>query len=131
MNLKKIITLTLVFSLCFTVLVNASSWGNLATISLKWNDSWKTSDARSYKMKNNDSNFDVLATSKTMTSNPSVRLANSNGEKRSSSVSVKGIDTVYTGSNNTGTNGYYYYGQAKPAWNQVGTDSMKFQVNAR
>lgn len=130
MNLKKVITLSFVFLFCFTVAVSAA-WGNLATISLKWNDSWKTSEARSYKTVNNDSKFDVLATSKTMTSNPSVRLVNSNGEKRSGTVSVKNTNTVYTGSNNTGTNGYYYYGQAKPAWNQVGTDSMKFQVNAR
>lgn len=131
MNLKKVIALTFVFLFCFTVAVSADSWGNLATISLKWNDSWKTSQARSYKTVNNDSNFDALATSKTMTSNPSVRLVNSNGQKRSGTVSVKGTNTAYTGSNNTGTSGHYYYGQAKPAWNQLGTDSMKFQVNAR
>lgn len=77
------------------------------------------------------SSFSVYASAKTMTSTPSVRLVNSSGAVRSSYVGVPNISIPYTGSNNTGTVGYNYYAEVKPALNQIGTDTIKLKFDPK
>ena len=65
----------------------------------------------------------------TMWSSPQMRLVNSDKEIRSKAVDIKGIDTTYTGTNNTGQKDYTYYAQLKPSKLQVGSDTIKFKFN--
>lgn len=81
--------------------------------------------------KTTSTDFDVYSNAKTMTSAPSVKLVNSNGDARSSGVSVGKINKTYTGSNNTGTVGYKYYARVKPAWNQVGSDTITLKIDPK
>lgn len=112
---------------------SATSWGTVETVTINSKDSWKNQLNGPYDEKEdeNDGTYKVYAISKTMTSTPSVRMINSNGDIRSSSVTVPETYREYTGSNNTGDSGYVYYTQTKPAWNQGGSDTMRFQLNAK
>lgn len=129
---KKICSILLVAMLLLvgTVSFASGTWGNLSTVDLAWNDGWTNTDIRSNKS-TNESEFDVYATAKTMSSAPRVRLVNSAGAIRSDPVSIPRALRVYTGSNNTGVPGFTYWAQVIPAWNQVGTDSIRFQIRAR
>lgn len=131
-KLRMVFTLTLLLLLMVVTVVSASEgyWSDLGTVDLKAGSGWNDTDIRSYKMTNSNK-WDVYATAKTMVTWPSVRLVNSDGMIRSDSVQVKSKEKVYTGSDNTGTPGYIYWAQAKPAWNQLGTDSIRFQIRAR
>lgn len=114
-----------------TITCYADNWGDLATVAIDSSDGWTDHFHGPFDYKETDSsNFHVLATAKTMTSSPSVRLINYNSEVRSSAVSVSSTYVDYTGNNNTGTAGYVYWTQTKPAWNQVGTDSIRYQIKA-
>ena len=109
-----------------------SDWTDALTYKLKAGDSWKTTTTSGYDMgqdKNSDANyFDVNTVSKTMSSKPSFRLVNSNNEVRSNSVTTANTGLYVRGSGNTGVIGYSYYGSIKPAWNQLGTDTIKLQM---
>ena len=61
-------------------------------------------------------------------SRPSARLVNSDKESRSDWVKLK-EDNIYSTTDVTATKNYYYYAEIKGAWNQVGTDTMRFRYN--
>lgn len=130
---KKITGLTLgimVFSSAFA----SAAWSDPKTFQLDSSDGWEVkatdgSKMSSYKSTNSTS-YEVHTMAKTMWSNPSARLVNSNNDVRSHTVTTPDAGRTVTGSGNTGTKGYYYYGSVKPAWNQSGTDTIKLQVKA-
>lgn len=108
----------------------AANWGDLATVTIS-DDNWHNQFDGPYDTKESDSEkWAVYSTAMTMYSNPQVKLINSNGEARSNAITVAHTYRQYTGDNNTGTNGYVYYTKTKGAWNQIGTDTMKYQINA-
>lgn len=61
-------------------------------------------------------------------SRPSARLVNSDKAGRSGWVKLK-EDNIYPTTDVTATKNYYYYAEVKGAWNQVGTDTMRFRYN--
>ena len=130
----KVLLIGAMVLLIFATVCSASSswaWSNYDTISINWNDGWHRCPNIVSTKATTNSYFDVQASSKTMSSAPSVRLVNSDSQVRSNSVNVKNTGTIYTGSNNTGVPNHYLYGQIKPAWNQVSRDSIRFRVRAR
>lgn len=117
--------------MCSAITCYAANWGDLVTVTINSTDGWKAQFEGPYDYKEtNSSQFSVYATAKTMTSSPSVRLINAYGYQRSDSVSIPYTGNTYTGSNNTGTPGYNYWTETKPAWNQIGTDTMRYQIKA-
>lgn len=129
---KKVVALTLALGILATQSAFAA-WSNFGTFSITNDETYYTTSGTMLPGGKTTSSayFDVYASAKTMTSAPSVRLVNSSGASRSSYVSVSNTGTTYTGSNNTGVAGYNYYASVKPAWNQVGTDTIKLQHNPR
>lgn len=108
----------------------AASWGSLKTVDITAGDGWKNKFDGPYDTKEDgDAIFKVYSTSMTMTSNPTVRLINSDGVVRSKSVTVKDTYREYKNSS-TAEKGHNYWTQIKPAWNQIGTDSIRYQINA-
>lgn len=79
----------------------------------------------------NNNTFDVYTVSKTMWSKPQLRLVNSNNAVVSNSVATANEGQYSTGTGNTGSIGYVYYGSVKPSWNQLGTDRIKLQMRVR
>ncbi len=67
----------------------------------------------------------------TMLTNPKVRLVNSDKQARSGEVTIKTTNTTYTGANNTGSVGYYYYAQLKPSVFQSGSDTIKLKIDPK
>ncbi len=131
--MKKIVILVSIlslFSLSGTVLAAVGNWGSLKTIDIKSTDDWKKTTVNDYKTDSAETKVDFYTASKTMYSNPSVKMVNSSNTVRSGTTTLQNQRTT-TASNNTGSSGYYYYASVKPAWNQVGTDSAKFQMRAR
>lgn len=61
-------------------------------------------------------------------SRPSARLVNSDKESRSDWVKLK-EDNIYSTTSVTAAKNHYYYAEIKGAWNQVGTDTMRFRYN--
>lgn len=103
-----------------------ATWSGFGTFSITNDETYRTTtgDMLPGFKTTTSASFDVYASAKTMTSSPWVRLVNSSGEVRSTYVSIPYTGNTYTGSNNTGTSQYYYYASVKPAWNQVGTDTI-------
>ncbi len=135
-NVKKFITMFITIAILMTsgvICCSAVSWGSYKTVTIKSSDGWvnKFNGPSDYKEKNGNSKYKVYAIAQTMVSNPSVRLINSNGAVRSDSLTIPHTDTIYTGKNNTGMVGYIYYTRTKPAWNQCGSDTMKYKINAQ
>lgn len=112
-----------------------NTWSDAKTYSLKATDGWKRGTLEGEWMGNlkttNSNKYDVYTVSKTMWSNPQFRLVNSNNVAVSSTVTTAGEGRYVTGSGNTGTIGYAYYGSVKPAWNQVGNGRIKLQMKAK
>lgn len=128
---KPISMLILVVTILGTVLMTANAY---------WSDSYKISynaNASTYTM-----NTDIPAVPKisddayaefqgayiTSWSRPSARLVNSNKEGRSGWVKLK-EDNIYSTTSVTAEKNYYYYAEIKGAWNQLGTDTMRFRYN--
>lgn len=108
----------------------AANWGSLATVTIS-DHNWHNQFNGPYDTKESDSEkWAVYSTAMTMYSNPQVKLINSDGDARSGSITVAHTYSQYTGDDNTGTNGYNYWTKTKGAWNQVGSDTMKYQINA-
>lgn len=59
---------------------------------------------------------------------PTARLVNSKKEGRSGWVTLK-TDSIYSTTSVTATKNYYCYAEIKGAWNQTGTDTMRFRYN--
>ncbi len=131
-KLKKISTIVLIISLLSLQIAYAaySSYGTFQVT----NDviaTTTTGDMLGASKTTTGADFNVYSSAKTMTSAPGVRLVNSNLEVRSDYVSVANINTTYIGTNNTGTSGYTYYAQVKPAWNQIGTDTITLKFDPK
>jgi hypothetical protein len=131
-NMKRIITLTLMLGLFSAQFVYAaySSYGTFQITNSSTYYTTTGSMLGAYKT-TTASDFNVYASAKTMTSTPQVRLVNSSGQVRSDYVGVKNTNTTYTGSNNTGSVGYLYYAEVKPAWNQIGTDTITLKIDPK
>lgn len=130
---KVVVSAILLFLVTAQLIYAQGSWGDARTFSLSA-DVWEIrttegSWVSSYKT-TNSSNFDVHTISKTMWTNPSVRIVNSNRQVRSNPVTVRGGRTV-TGYNNTGEIGYYYYGEVRKYFSQIGTDTIRIQIRVR
>lgn len=75
--------------------------------------------------------FHVKTLTRTMTSQPKIRLVNSDNAQRSSEINLPKNNQEATGSlYASAQKGYYYYASISPAWNQVGTDSVTAQISA-
>lgn len=61
-------------------------------------------------------------------SKPKARLVNSNNQPRSAWVTLDG-DVVATTDDVSAVINHYYYAEVEGAWNQVGTDTMRFRYN--
>lgn len=107
--------------------VMASSYTFTSYEDLSVDDS--TTSNNSSTKTSTDDEFEVKVKDKTMWSNPSAKLVNSEGKSRSDSVKLSGTST-YTGSGNDGEVGYYYWLKVTSAWNQVGTDSINLKFSA-
>lgn len=66
-----------------------------------------------------------------MWSSPRIKLVTSTGEERSRSQSTPGAGRTATYGNSTAEVGYFYYGAVRPAFNQVGTDTIRLQLRVR
>ena len=127
-------------SISMLILVVTILGTGLMTANAYWSDSYKISynaNASTYTM-----NTDIPAVPKisddayaefqgayiTSWSRPSARLVNSNKEGRSGWVKLK-EDNIYSTTSVTAEKNYYYYAEIKGAWNQLGTDTMRFRYN--
>lgn len=100
-------------------------WSTYKTLDLAGSTAKYTNS--SVKM-TNKSEFTVYASSKTMSSKPSVTLVNSDGETRGNRIYVSETGSKIIGYTNTGAIGYKYRGKVLAAWNQVGADSIRLKV---
>lgn len=71
-----------------------------------------------------------MATSKTMWSNPQKRLINSGNAIRGSAITLSKTNQIYTASSSGTQKGFVYYAHIKPAFNQVGTDTIRSRHSA-
>ena len=136
-NLKKTIT---AFGVCGALLttpivLSASSWSNAQTFTVNantvWNG-WNTQGTREGALQNsNYYRWDAHTISRSMASRPSVRLVNSEGALRGSSMSVADDGRTVNGTH-SGTSGYVYFIQVNPAWNQItNNQSIRLQHRVR
>lgn len=129
---KKLFLSIIAFLSIVQIASAASTWTNAHTYELAGGGGWKTTTTQNTKMgankTSNNSTYQVHTVSKTMWSSPRFRLVNSNNAVISGEVTTAGARKTVTGSNNTGTIGYAYYGSVRPAWNQTGTDRIKLQM---
>lgn len=72
-----------------------------------------------------------ISSYKSMWTDPTARIVNSNGSARSGYVEIKTTSDTYTASNNTGDAGYKYYAQVKADPAQLGTDSITLKFNPK
>ena len=116
----------------------------IGTLSMTANAYWSDSYKISYKANTSTYSMDagIPAVTKmtdeeyaefqgayiTSWSRPSARLVNSNKEGRSAWVKLK-EDNIYPTTEVTAKKNYYCYAEVKGAWNQVGTDTMRFRYN--
>ena len=109
----------------------ASTWTDARTWELTSGDDFKTVTTTGTKCgatKTTDQRtWDVYTVSKTMWTNPTARLVNSANQVRSDVVTTANVGRYVTGQQNTGTIGYAEYLSVKPAFNQVGYDTIKLQ----
>lgn len=135
-KLKSVILLTLLFGLFASQTVfGQGTWGDARTFNLNRGDSWTTNTTvgarlSSYKQTSSTS-WDAHTLSKTMLSDPQIRMVNSGGQIRSNSMSAPFAGRTSVGSGNTGEIGYHYYGSVRPARGQLGNDSIRLQLRAR
>jgi hypothetical protein len=112
----------------FTATAFAYSYGDTKTIDVK-NSAVRGSN-KDIK-ETNGTAWHLYVYSKTMTSDPNVRLVNSEKSVRSTSKTVTDeLPKTFNGTGNTGTKGYYYYPSVTPSAAQVGWDSIKLKVSA-
>lgn len=131
---KKVTSLTLTLTLCIIASQSAfAAWSAFGTFDVGNSETYYTSSGTMLGQKKGTTytNFFVHASAKTMTSSPSVRLVSDSGASRSSYVSIPDTGYDYEGYNNTGASGSTYYASVKPAWNQVGADSIRLQHDPR
>lgn len=116
-----------------TVVASASSWANAQTFTVNANTVWNGVNTLGTRIgaqqTTSEARWDSHTISRSMASRPSVRLVNSGGAIRDSSMSVADDGRTVTGSH-TGTAGFAYFIQVNPAWNQV-TNSQSVRLQHR
>jgi hypothetical protein len=128
-KLSLVCVAVLVVSL-FTIVVSATSYGPLGTLTLSRGDGYKYStsiyDTKGYS---SEGTYYINVTDMTMITNPTAKIVNSNGEQRSFTVSLNG-PAVYSNSlYSSATVGCTYYMAAKPGNLQIGSDTITAQIN--
>lgn len=117
---------------CVSLAFALNAWTDSYRYSLKSSDKWKTATENGYPMAQNKDSyskyFDVFTVSKTMDSKPKFRLVNSNNDVITKEVTTAKVGQYTIGDSNTGQPGHAYIGSVKPAWNQLGTDSISLQM---
>lgn len=130
--MKKIITMIIcVVTVMGTLsMVAYAYWSDSYLISYSANTSTYTMDEGiPYVPKiSNDAYAEFQGAYITSWSRPSARLVNSEKQPRSGWVKLK-EDNIYATTDVSATKNYYYYAEVKGAWNQVGTDTMRFRYN--
>ncbi len=135
MNKTHSFMIRFVFLMFFLLLTGAVfAWSNPGTYQLTRGQSPTTYTTESLELRDtkttSSTTFRVDTYTKTMWSYPEYRLVNSNYSPRSDWVAVPAVGGRSTGTGNSGVIGYYYYGQIKPAWNQLGTDTIRLDFSA-
>ncbi|GAA0492918.1 hypothetical protein IRB23M11_02160 [Alkalibacterium sp. m-11] len=98
-----------------------TNWNGVNTLGTRIGAQQTTSEGR----------WDSHTISRSMASRPSVRLVNSAGAIRGSSMGVADDGRTVTGSH-TGEAGFAYFIQVNPAWNQVtNNQSVRLQHRVR
>lgn len=130
--MKKIVSIFVLF----VVLIGTLSMN----VSTYWSDSYKISYNASISTYTMDEGIPAVpkisdeayaefqGAYMTSWSRPSVRLINSEKVERSGWVKLK-EDNIYPTTKVNTTKNYYYYAEVKGAWNQIGTDTMRFRYN--
>lgn len=112
-----------------TALAAYTNWTSYETSFIAAGSS-TTSDNTSIRYTNNDK-FRVYAKDMTMISNPKAKVVNSEGYSRSDWVTIKETGVYYTGTNNICEKDYEYKLKIKAAFNQIGTDAIKYKFSVR
>ena len=123
------------FIFAFATFVQGYNWSAAGTFRLPAASGWHrytTAGRMLSAIKSTDSTkFDVDTYERSARSAPVFRLVNSDNEVRSDSVNCPQEGERATGSNNSGTIGYRYYASVRPAYHQVGTDTIKLDFTPR
>lgn len=130
--MKKFISIfILVVTILGTLSMTANAyWSDSYLISYKASTSTYTmdTDMPAIPKMSDDAYAEFQGAYITSWSRPSARLVNSEKESRSDWVKLK-EDNIYATTSVTATKNYYYYAEIKGAWNQIGTDTMRFRYN--
>ena len=125
----------IVFVLCFAIMASmgmllaCAAYGSVKTVYVTSSNVWQSTDMYGKKT-TEDTTWHLDVSNKTMWSDPTARLVNSNDAVRSNSLTISASNGVFTGSLlSTATVNYYYYLSVKPASAQIGTDSITGKVN--
>ncbi len=131
-NKSKYLFAILMVFCCVSCVFALNAWTDAYRYSLKAGDGWKTNTENGTLMGQDKDSlskyFDVLTVAKTMDSKPKFRLVNSENSAITKEVTTAKVGQYTIGDSNTGQIGHAYYGSVKPAWNQLGTDSISLQM---
>jgi hypothetical protein len=127
-----VLAITIIMVLCFQMMTFAlSTWSDAGTYDLDHDTDWKrltTTGIYLNNEKDSDSiNVSVYTVSKTMASNPSFRIVNSDNVARCTAFTTASAGKSKTDDSNTGEEGYTYFASVKSAWNQV-TDGQSIRI---
>lgn len=101
-----------------------AAWSSYSTTTLNSSDGFVRTGTYAGKFSERTT-WRAEASEKTMWSNPVKRLINSSNEVRGNNITLSSTNTVYTASTINALVGYNYYAQIRPAWNQVGQDTIR------
>ncbi len=118
-----------VMSMVLVTYGSKGSYTNWTSYEISFVDDATTSSNVSRRYTDNEK-FGVKVKDCTMWSSPKAKVVNSEGASRSSATKLKGNTTSY-GKNNTCAIGYNYKLKISSAWNQVGTDTIKYKFSVR
>ncbi|MBP3339111.1 MAG: hypothetical protein J6L69_06885 [Lachnospiraceae bacterium] len=121
------VTAALVSIMTSTAFAAYKNWTSYET---SYVDDAVTSDNYSVRYTDDDA-FGVYVKDMTMWSTPKAKVVNSEGASRSSWLSLSDEEEYLYGTNNTCENNHMYYLKIKPAWNQVGEDTIKYKFSVR
>lgn len=127
---KKILFSVIIGALILSCALSASAyWSDSYKISYKGGESTYTNGTIPAVTKMTENAYaEFQGGYITSWSKPQARLVNSNNQPRSAWVTLDG-DIVATTDDVSAVINHYYYAEIKGAWNQVGTDTMRFRYN--
>lgn len=122
------VVLVLISAVAVTTATAATKYKNWTKYETSYvNDTVRSDHASTRKTK--DKRFEVYVKDKSMWSTPQAKIVNSQGASRSSWVKLSLEGKNYKGTNNLCEKNYKYYLKIKAAWNQIGTDSIKYKFS--